>query len=193
MRIQEELREKARLEEEERIRKEEEAEREREEKLRIETEKKELKKQRERERKEQLRKEGKLLTKKQQQEKARAEQMLAAMRAQGMDIPEGGVKRGPRPGTRIRKPKSKSQTPEVEDNKENKNEDEESHQDIKTDEVITDDPQEAVPEEKKVEEVEEVLDSWDAVLEEDDKKKETEKPSAEGKKEGSLISRNFCF
>merc|ERR1711981_181789 len=86
------------------------------------------------------------------QEKVRAEQMLAAMRAQGMDIPEGGVKRGPRPGTRIRKPKSKSQTPEVEDNKENKNEDEESQQDVKTDEVITNDPQEAVPEEKKVEE-----------------------------------------
>merc|ERR1712045_544527 len=120
LRIQQELQEKAKREEEERIRREEEAEREREEKLRIETEKKELKKQRERERKEQLRKEGKLLTKKQQQEKARAEQMLAAMRAQGMDIPEGGVKRGPRPGTRIRKPKSKSQTPEVEDNKENK-------------------------------------------------------------------------
>ena len=131
------------------------------------------------------------MTKKQQQEKARAEQMLAAMRAQGMDIPEGGVKRGPRPGTRIRKPKSKSQTPEVEDNKENKNEVEESQQDIKTDDVITDEqPEEVVPpaqEEKKVEEVEEVLDSWDAEPDEDEKKKETEKPSAAAavdKKEG---------
>ena len=44
-----------------------------------------------------------------------------------------------------------------------------------------------------MEEVEEVLDSWDAVLEEDDKKKETEKPSAEDKKEGSSISRNFIL
>ena len=68
----------------------------------MEKEKKELKKQREREKKEQLRKEGKLLTAKQRADKARAEQMLASMRAQGIDVPETGVKRGPRPGTRIR-------------------------------------------------------------------------------------------
>ena len=102
LRIKQEMEEEERKKEEERIRKEEEAERERLEKLRIEEEKKELKKQREKERKEKLRAEGLLLTKKQRQEKARAEQMIAAMRAQGLDVPEKGVPRGPRPGTRIR-------------------------------------------------------------------------------------------
>merc|ERR1739842_260221 len=47
-------------------------------------------------------------------DKARAEQMLASMRAQGIDVPEAGVKKGPRPGTRIRnKNKAKSETPET--------------------------------------------------------------------------------
>ena len=135
------------------------------------------------------------MTKKQQQEKARAEQMLAAMRAQGMDIPEGGVKRGPRPGTRIRKPKSKSATPDVEDqNKENQNEDEESNQDIKTDQPETEEPKEVVPPAQEDKKVEEVLDSWDAEPEEDEKK--IEKPSAAAvdvKKAGSLISRIFFY
>merc|ERR1711935_733547 len=79
-----------------------------------EKEKKELKKQREMGKKEQLRKEGKLLTAKQRADKARAEQTLASMRAQGIDVPEAGVKKGPRPGTRIRnKNKAKSETPET--------------------------------------------------------------------------------
>merc|ERR1712029_996686 len=91
------------------------AEKERLEKERIEKEKKEAKKEREREKKEQLRKEGKLLTKAQKQAQQRAEQLKAHMRAQGVDVPETGVKRGPRPGTRIRpnKNKAKSQTPET--------------------------------------------------------------------------------
>ena len=132
------------------------------------------------------------MTKKQQQEKARAEQMLAAMRAQGMDIPEGGVKRGPRPGTRIRKPKSKSATPEVEG--QNKENEESSQQDIKTDEPETEEPQEVVPPAQEEKKVEEVLDSWDAEPEEDEKK--IEKPSAAAvdvKKAGSLISRIFFY
>merc|ERR1712223_389482 len=106
-----------RKEEEERIRKEEEAEQERLEKKRLEEEKKAAKKERERLKKEQLKKEGKYLTKKQKEDQARAHAQLEAMRAQGMDVPEAGVKKAPRPGTRIRN-KAKSATPESDSTKE---------------------------------------------------------------------------
>ena len=79
--------------------------------------KKAAKKERERLKKEQLRKEGKLLTKTQKEAQARAQAMLQAMREQGMEVPEAGVKKGPRPGTRIRN-KAKSATPEVDSNRE---------------------------------------------------------------------------
>lgn len=109
--------ERARREEEERIQREEEAERERLEKKRLEEEKKAAKKERERLKKEQLRKEGKLLTKNQKEAQARAQAMLEAMRAQGMDVPQAGVKKAPRPGTRVRN-KAKSATPETDSVKE---------------------------------------------------------------------------
>jgi len=109
--------ERLRKEEEERIRKEEEAEQERLEKKRLEEEKKAAKKERERLKKEQLKKEGKYLTKKQKEDQARAHAQLEAMRAQGMDVPAAGVKKAPRPGTRIRN-KAKSSTPESDSTKE---------------------------------------------------------------------------
>jgi len=120
-------------EEEERLKKEfEDKEREAEERERLraeqkqkDEEKKALKKQREKERLAKLKAEGKLLTAKQKQEKARAEAMLAAMRAQGVDVPQigekvEGQKRPPRAGTRIRPNKKKhgevkEVTPEVEE------------------------------------------------------------------------------
>jgi len=77
--------------------------------LRIEAEKKALKKQREKERKERLRAEGKLLTPKQRMQQARAQAMLEALKAQGVDVPEVGEKKAPRPGTRIRPSKLKKQ------------------------------------------------------------------------------------
>jgi len=187
---QQEEKEKAEREFQETLRREEEAEREREEKKRIEEEKKALKKQREKERKEQLRKEGKLLTAKQKAEKARAEQMLAAMRAQGMEVPDTGVKRGPRPGTRIRnKNKGKSQTPEADNEKAAPEVEEEvikkepvedekviEKEPVEDEKVIKDEePKKEVEEEKNEED--DVLDSWDAEPEEveEEKKDEPEK------------------
>lgn len=176
--VQEEQ-ERAKKEEEERIRKEEEAEKERLEKKRIEEEKKALKKQREKERKEQLRKEGKLLTAKQKADKARAEQFLAARRAQGLDVPEiDAVKRGPRPGTRIRnKNKAKSQTPETDDN--SKEEVLPAAEEEKAQETEIPPQTEEPPEEPK----EEILDSWDA--ESDKEEEEKEEPKEEKKEEES--------
>merc|ERR1712156_1378874 len=179
--VQEEQ-EQRRKEEEERIRKEEEAEREREEKKRLEEEKKALKKQREKEKKEQLRKEGKLLTAKQKADKARAEQMLAMMRAQGIEVPEAGMKKGPRLGTRVRnKNKEKSQTPETD--KESSPVVEEPKPETKVEEPSKIEDTETKPDEKN--EDDDVLDSWDAEPDEEpepepkvveEEKKEEEKP-----------------
>jgi translation initiation factor 5B len=109
--------ERKRKEEEERIRKEDEAEDERLEKKRLEEEKKAAKKERERLKKEQLKKEGKYLTKAQKENQARAQAMLKAMEAQGAVVPQAGVKKAPRPGTRIRN-NAKSATPESDSIKE---------------------------------------------------------------------------
>merc|ERR1740129_2201371 len=179
----EELRQKAIREAEEQLRKEEEAEREKEEKERLEKEKKELKKQREREKKEQLRKEGKLLTAKQRADKARAEQMLASMRAQGIDVPEAGVKKGPRPGTRIRnKNKAKSETPETDKESSPATEPETKVEESVTKETEQKDATEA-PEAPTIEKEEEddVLDSWDAEPEEPEEKVEEEKEEVKEK------------
>lgn len=166
--VQEEQ-ERARREEEERIRREEEAEAERLEKKRLEEEKKAQKKLREKERREQLRKEGKLLSKTEKAAKARAEQMLAAMRAQGLEVPEtDGVKRGPRPGTRVRNKnqnqlKSKSNTPDVEEEEVKK---EGEKEEVKEKEET------GKEEPKAVEEEEDVLDSWETHLDESKKDEE---------------------
>ncbi|KAI5641915.1 elongation factor tu GTP binding domain-containing protein [Phthorimaea operculella] len=99
--------ERLKREEEERIKQEEERERQRLEAIRLEKERKERKKQKEKERKERLKAEGKLLTPKQKAEKARAQAMLESLKAQGIEI--GTEKKPPRPGTRIKPTKLKSQ------------------------------------------------------------------------------------
>ena len=159
--------ERLRKEEEERIRKEEEAEQERLEKKRLEEEKKAAKKERERLKKEQLKKEGKYLTKKQKEDQARAHAQLEAMRAQGMDVPEAGVKKAPRPGTRIRN-KAKSATPESDSTKE----DSPPKQIEKIEEVPEAKPEVKEPEKEEVkasweDSDEDVAESWDAEPEKD--------------------------
>ncbi|KFM78349.1 Eukaryotic translation initiation factor 5B, partial [Stegodyphus mimosarum] len=78
----------------------EEAEKLRQEKLRLEQEKKEKKKLKEKQRREKLKAEGRLLSKSQKQSRARMEATLAALRQQGINIPEIGEKKphGPRLG-----------------------------------------------------------------------------------------------
>lgn len=76
--------------------------------LKLEQEKKEKKKQKEKERKERLKAEGKLLTSKQKADRARAQATLEALKAQGLDVPDASVERKPRPGTRIRPKKTKT-------------------------------------------------------------------------------------
>jgi translation initiation factor 5B len=75
----------------------------------LEIERKEKKKLREKERKERLKAEGKLLTAKQKADRARAQGMLEALKAQGLEMPNAGEKKAPRPGTRVRI-KAKQQT-----------------------------------------------------------------------------------
>lgn len=108
--------ERLRLEEEARIKAIEEAERLKQEQLRLEQEKREIRKQKEKERKERLKAEGKLLTKAQKQNQARIEATLAALRQQGISVPEVGEKRGkgPRPGDRKKPQKRKPVVPEPE-------------------------------------------------------------------------------
>ncbi|KAF8793601.1 Eukaryotic translation initiation factor 5B like protein [Argiope bruennichi] len=107
--------ERLRQEEEAKIRAEEEAERLRLEKLRLEQERKEKKKQKEKEKRERLRAEGKLLTKSQKQNRARMEATLAALREQGIEVPQIGEKKEPRPrlGDRKKPAKKKSISREV--------------------------------------------------------------------------------
>merc|ERR1712109_102388 len=117
--------------------------------------------------KEQLKKEGKYLTKKQKEDQARAHAQLEAMRAQGMDVPEAGVKKAPRPGTRIRN-KAKSATPESDSTKE----DSPPKQIEKIEEAPKAKPEVKEPEKEEVkasweDSDEDVAESWDAEPEKD--------------------------
>ena len=175
--VQEE-KEKAEKEEEEKIRLAEEAEKVRLEKKRLEEEKKALKKQKEKEKKERMKKEGTYLTPAQKAAKAKAEAMLAAMRAQGMDIPQADDgKKAPRLGTRVRN-KNKEKTPDVEavqqqddvqqqqEEQPQQKEQEEDPKEVPDDE---DDNVKAAWDDEDVEKVDdgEVKDSWDLEEEED--------------------------
>lgn len=165
--------ERLKREEEEKIRIAEEAEKYHLEQLRLEQEKKERKKLKEKERKERLKAEGKLLTAKQKQDRMRAQAMLDALKAQGVEIPEVGVEKKVRLGTRIR-PKKKDDGVKEDDNKESSPTEEE----LKAEE-----------ERKAAEETvkDEVKDSWDA----SDSEEEVETPKTEGKhsKEESAVKR----
>ncbi|XP_045492140.1 eukaryotic translation initiation factor 5B isoform X2 [Colias croceus] len=150
--------ERLKREEEERIKQEEERERQRLEAIRLEKERKERKKQKEKERKERLKAEGKLLTPKQKAEKARAQALLDSLKAQGIEI--GSEKKPPRPGTRIKPAKLKTQmsqeapaTPQEEK---------------KVEVEVTDKQEPPKPEEKKESDTESVKDAWDAESSEDE-------------------------
>jgi len=150
---QKEEEEKIKKEEEEKERLAEEAFQAKLKAKELDEEKKRLKKEREKLKKEELKKQGLLLSKAEREKKARAEAMLAAMRAQGVDVPAIGEKR-PRPGTRKRmNQKMRHHQPEPETPKEKEEEDKST----------SEEPAEQPKEESKVEEPkEEVADSWDA-------------------------------
>ncbi|XP_051166565.1 eukaryotic translation initiation factor 5B [Leptopilina boulardi] len=144
--------ERLQREEEEKIRQEELREQARLEQIRLEQERKDKKKLKEKQRKERLKAEGKFLTPKQKQAQQRAQAMLEALRAQGK-IPDATEKRPPRPGTRIKPSKMKSQI-SIEEADEKKD-----------DENSTEVQVEIVDQQPKVEEIkkeDEVKDSWDA-------------------------------
>ena len=118
----------------------------------LEEEKKRLKKEKEKLKKEELKKQGLLLSKAEREKKARAEAMLAAMRAQGVDVPAIGEKR-PKPGTRKRmNQKMRHHQPEPEAPK--------VEEEVKS---VSDKVEEKPKEESKVEDgKEDIADSWDA-------------------------------
>ncbi|CAK1551654.1 unnamed protein product [Leptosia nina] len=156
--------ERLQREEEERIKQDEERERQRLEAIRLEKERKDRKKLKEKERKERLKAEGKLLTPKQKAEKARAQAMLESLKAQGVEI--GSEKKPPRPGTRVKPAKLKTQvsqetTPST------------PVEEKKVEIEISDKQDPPKPEEKKESDSESVKDAWDAESSDDD---ESSKP-----------------
>nr|CAD7571529.1 unnamed protein product [Timema californicum] len=162
--------EKAAREEEEQLRRLEEEEKARQEQLKLEQERKERKKQKEKERKERMKAEGKLLTQKQKTDRARAQALLDALKAQGLDMPNVGEKKAPRPGTRVRPNKAKQQT-SVE---EQKPASQEQQVEVKiVDSVQTNAKQ--LPAEETID----VKDSWDAESSggEDEDRSETVEPT----------------
>ncbi|XP_072941559.1 eukaryotic translation initiation factor 5B [Epargyreus clarus] len=161
--------ERLKREEEERLKQEEEREQQRLEAIRLEKERKERKKQKEKERKERLKAEGKLLTPKQKAEKARAQALLESLKAQGIDI-GSAEKKPPRPGTRIKPTKLKTQmsqeappTPSEEKKVELQ--------------VVDKKEVQKKPEEKKESDNESVKDAWDAESSEDEVEPVKEEPT----------------
>ncbi|XP_077984985.1 eukaryotic translation initiation factor 5B-like isoform X2 [Glandiceps talaboti] len=161
--------ERRKAEEEARIKAAEEAETQRLEKIRLEKEKKERDKQKRKDRIARLKAEGKYLTDKQKKEKARAEAYLAAMREQGLILPnkeEGAepARRPMKPGRRRpRKQESQEEvTPKEEETVE------ETEEVEKTEET----QEESV---EKQEEEDEVKDAWDLSDDGDDEEEKEQK------------------
>ncbi|KAI4462579.1 translation initiation factor if-2-related [Holotrichia oblita] len=148
--------ERLKKEEEERIIREEEAEKARLEQIRLEQERKEKKRKKEKERKERLKAEGKLLTSKQKADRARAQAMIDNLKAQGLELPDVGVRK-PRLGTRVKPNKKAVGNGEKEMEGESKLEEELPKEEEKPTEIEI---VENVPE--KQEEEEDVKDAWDA-------------------------------
>lgn len=172
--------ERLKKEEEERIKQEEERERQRLEAIRLEKERKERKKQKEKERKERLKAEGKLLTPKQKAEKARAQAMLESLKAQGIEI-GSTEKKPPRPGTRIKPVKLKSQMSQESQST--------PVEEKKVELVVEDKKEETSKEVKKESDDESVKDAWDAESsdeEEEPAKAEPSPPVQEVKKSVSV-------
>ncbi|CAH0629022.1 unnamed protein product [Chrysodeixis includens] len=160
--------ERMKREEEERIKQEEEREQQRLEAIRLEKERKERKKQKEKERKERLKAEGKLLTPKQKAEKARAQALLDSLKAQGIEI-GSAEKKPPRPGTRVKPGRLKSQVSQEAPATPS----EEKKIELKADKDKKEDSPKV--EEKKESDTESVKDAWDAESSEE----ETEPPPKE--------------
>ncbi|KAK9746690.1 Elongation factor Tu GTP binding domain [Popillia japonica] len=135
-------------EEEERLKKEEEE--------RLEQERKEKKRKKEKERKERLKAEGKLLTSKQKADRARAQALIDSLKAQGLELPDVGVRK-PRLGTRVKPNKKAVGNGEKEVEEESKLEEELPKEEEKSTEIEI---VESVPE--KQEEEDDVKDAWDA-------------------------------
>ncbi|GBP23737.1 Eukaryotic translation initiation factor 5B [Eumeta japonica] len=165
--------ERLKQEEEERIKKEEERERQRLEAIRLEKERKERKKQKEKERKERLKAEGKLLTPKQRAEKARAQAMLQSLKAQGIEI--GSVEKKPRPGTRLKPNRLKSQ--QSQETPPTPVEEKKVELEI-VDMKIETEPEPELEEKKTESDTESVKDAWDAESSEEEPEpiKEEKKP-----------------
>nr|XP_042908195.1 eukaryotic translation initiation factor 5B [Parasteatoda tepidariorum] len=173
--------ERMRLEEEAKLKAEEEAEQLRLEKLRLEQERKEKKKQKEKEKRERLKAEGKLLTKSQKQNRARMEATLAALREQGVEVPQIGEKKekAPRLGDRKKTPRKKAsltedtlETSKPEDQKEESPEVKEETPEIK-------EPTPVPGEEDNIK------DAWDDTSSEDE---ELEKQDAKGVKKVEIVT-----
>lgn len=162
-------------EEEVRQKKIEEAQKTREEQKRLEQERKDKKKQKEKERKERLKAEGKFLTAKQKADRARALAMIDALKAQGVDVPAVGEKKSsaPRPGTRVRLGRGKSQQQE---------QPAEEKPEVQAVEVVIEDR--VAKEEVKEDEEEDVKDAWDADSSQDEEEDKSENYKAEAKKKG---------
>nr|XP_033338686.1 eukaryotic translation initiation factor 5B [Megalopta genalis] len=156
--------ERMKREQEEKLKQEELREQQRLEQIRLEQERKERKKLKEKQRKERLKAEGKLLTTKQKQDRARAQAMIAALKAQGLDLPEVGEKK-PRPGTRIRPNKLKQQA-SVDEKDDDKVDDSMTDADKVEVEIV--DQQMKDSEEK----IEVVKDSWDAESSEEEQEED---------------------
>ncbi|XP_033338686.2 eukaryotic translation initiation factor 5B [Megalopta genalis] len=156
--------ERMKREQEEKLKQEELREQQRLEQIRLEQERKERKKLKEKQRKERLKAEGKLLTTKQKQDRARAQAMIAALKAQGLDLPEVGEKK-PRPGTRIRPNKLKQQA-SVDEKDDDKVDDSMTDADKVEVEIV--DQQMKDSEEK----IEDVKDSWDAESSEEEQEED---------------------
>lgn len=163
--------ERLRLEEEAKIKAAEEAERQRLEKLRLLQERKEMRKQKEKEKRERLRAEGKLLSKSQKQNRARMEATLAALREQGVEVPQIGEKKDhrPRPGDRKKTPKKKLSQQETTEIEEQTNGSKEASPQL----------EEIVPEvtpAQPVEEDDDVKDAWDETSTEEEEEESVVKP-----------------
>lgn len=117
------------------------------------------------------------MTAKQKEQKLRAEASLAALAAQGVQVPKVGEKRGPRPGTRIRPNKKKHDT---ESGEAEKRPEDESADGSKESSPV--DEESKSEQEVKESWEEEIKDSWEEVVAEEPPK-EVEQPPKEDKKE----------
>ncbi|KDR14622.1 Eukaryotic translation initiation factor 5B, partial [Zootermopsis nevadensis] len=122
----------------------------------LEIERKERKKLKEKERKERLKAEGKLLSAKQKADRARAQAMLDALKAQGLEMPNAGEKRAPRPGTRVRT-KAKQQTSLEQDQKH-----EEQNVEVEIVDSVASEKKEAGEVKDSLDQDDDVKDTWDA-------------------------------